>query len=187
MQRQRKKYLLVPVFKNPYNRVGPKKWQDWYRQVLKTIEIARELKNRNHEAIIIELSNYRPKGVWSEIATYSHAFKHLAPELEIQSYRETNDTLGQVQKSLELAEAMDAELLFISTWMQYPRVVYLADSKKINRGRKAKHYGVFGIPQPVFALIDPICIIFQPLVDILGLSPLFQRLTVHEREKGRIL
>ncbi len=176
-----KRYLLIPIPKNPYYRIGPKKLQDWYRQTKRSIAIARELKSKGAEVSIIILSNFKPKGKPSEIEIYAETFHNLAPELNVQSYKETNDTLGQVERSFELKKEIDAELIFISAWMQYPRVLYLA------HGRNARHHGVFGIPQPTFALIDPVCIVLQPIADMLGLSNFFQKIIVHQREKGRIL
>ncbi len=177
------KYLLVPITKNPYTRVGPKKWQDWYRQIGRTATIARTLKSKGHEIEIALISNFHPKGELSEIEMYAKAFDELSPEVNrnIVSYQETNETLGQVERSFELAKEMNAELIFISAWMQYPRVLYLAC------GRNALHYGLFGIPQPAFAFIDPFCIVFQPIVDMVGLSSFFQKIIVRQREKGKIL
>ncbi len=175
-----KKYLLIPVVKNPYSRIGPRKKQDWYRQIVRTIEIARELKNKGNEVIISILSNFQPKGKLSEIEIYTEIFTKLAPELYVNSYRETNSTMEQVERSFELAKEMGAELIFISAWMQYPRVKYFS------RCKKAYHYGVFGIPQPVYAFGDPLSIILDPVLDILGLATFFRKIQIHQREKGRI-
>src|SRR3989344_2460475 len=120
------KYLLVPIPKNPYFRIGPQEWQDWHRQVQRKVAIARDLKTQDNKVEIVILSNFQLKGKLSEIEVYTKAFHILAPELEVRSYKETNDTLGQVEKSFELRDEMDAKLVFITAWMQYPRVLYLA-------------------------------------------------------------
>ncbi|SRR5258708_30222219 len=177
----RKKYLLIPITKNPYSRIGPEKWQDWYRQIERTIRIARELKSEGSEAAIAILSNFQPKGKPSEIEIYTETFHKLAPELNVILFKETNITIDQVDRSFELGKEMESELIFISAWMQYPRVLYLA------HGRKARHYGVFGIPQPIFAIIDPVCILLEPLAFILGISNFSKAIVVRQREKGRIL
>lgn len=174
------KYLLVPIPKSPYFRVGPDEWQDWHRQVRRTIAIARRLRDKGAEVSVIILSSFQSKGRSSEIEIYTKAFHDLAPGLDVRSYKETNDTLGQVERSFELADQLGAKLVFISAWMQYPRVLYLA------RGRKALHYGTFGIPSPIFAFIDPLSIILQPIIILLGLGSYFQRMTVRRREKGTI-
>lgn len=176
-----KKYLLVPVIKNPYFRIGPEKWQDWYRQIRKTIEIARKLKKRGDEVTVAIISNFQPKGRSSEIEIYKGLFNKLAPELNISSYRETNCTAEQIELSFELKRKMGAEIIFISTWMHYPRVLYLA------HGRAASHYGVFGITQPAFTFIDPLSFLLEPLANMLGLANFFQKKIVRRREKGKIL
>ena len=140
----------------------------------------RELKNKGNEVIISILSNFQPKGKLSEIEIYTEIFTKLAPELYVNSYRETNSTMEQVERSFELAKEMGAELIFISAWMQYPRVKYFS------RCKKAYHYGVFGIPQPVYAFGDPLSIILDPVLDILGLATFFRKIQIHQREKGRI-
>lgn len=181
MNSKNKKYLLIPVPKDPYSRIGPKKWQDWYLQVKRTVKIARRLKHRGADVTIAILSHFKKEGQPSEINIYTEAFQELSPELNVISYRETYDTLGQVERSFSLSEQMGAKLVFISAWEQYPRVRYLA------RGRKAKHYAVFGIPNYEFLFIDPIAMILQPIVMFLGLGKFFQRILVHERSKHRVL
>lgn len=181
MTTRKQTYLIVPIPKNPYSRIGPVEWQDWFRQTQRTVRIARELEEKGGEAVIAILSDFQPKGKPSEIEIYTRAFHSLAPNLKVLSYRETNDTLGQVERSFELQKELGAKLVFVSAWMQYPRVRYLA------HGRQALHFGAFGIPQPAFALIDPICIVLQPVVQALGLGAFFQKLIVRRREKGRVL
>ena len=175
------KYLLIPIVKSPYSRIGPEKWQDWYRQLERTVAIAQELKKQGGEITITILSNFQPQGKPSEIEIYIQALYKLAPELYVNSYKETNSTFEQVEKSFKLKNEISAELIFISAWMQYPRVLFLA------HGRAAQHFGVFGIPRPAFALIDSLCIILEPLVTILGLNKFFNKIIVRQREKGKIL
>ena len=174
-------YLLVPLPKNPYSRIGPLHWQDYYRQLQRTVAITRNLQKDGKRVFIAILSNFHPQGQLSEIEIYTKILAGLAPELEVRSYQETNDTAGQVERSFELAEELNAHLIFISTWMHYPRVRYLAQR------RSADHYGAFGIPQPAFAFIDPFCLFFQPIGDLLGVSNYFRNFVIHQREKGKIL
>jgi CRISPR/Cas system CSM-associated protein Csm2 small subunit len=173
-----KKYLLVPIPESPYYRIGPEKWQDWYRQIKRTITITQTLSNNRNEIIILILSSFQAKGKPSEIELYTKAFNTLAPGLNIHSYRETYETLEQIERSFEISKELGADLIFISTWMKFPRTVYLA------RGRKAKHYGTFGIPSPIFAFINPLSMILQPIIILLGLGKFFQRITTRRREKG---
>lgn len=159
-----KKYLIVPIPKNPYSRIGPLALQDYYQQLKRTGEIARELKAMGNEVAIAIISAFHPLGSPSEIAVYSQILLKLAPELTVLSYKETNDTAGQVERGFRLASEMAAVPVFITTWMHYPRVRYLA------RGRPAQHYAAFGIPQPLFLFIDPFCLVFQPIGDVLEIG-----------------
>lgn len=179
---ENKKYLLIPIIRSPYSRIGPEKWQDWYRQIERTIEIAKELQNKGGDVTVTLLSNFQPKGKPSEIEVYTDVFKKLAPELHVNSYRETNNTSEQVEKSFQLAKQSDSQLIFISVaWLHYPRVLYHA------AGRKAVHYAVFGIPHPIFAIGDITSLIIEPVVDLFGLTNRFEKAIDHEREQGKIL
>lgn len=171
-------YLLIPIPKSPYYRLGPLRWQDWHRQVERTIAIARDLQRSGNRAEIAILSRFEPKGESSERELYLRLFNELAPELSVIGYKETIDTVEQVERSFGLGAEKGARIIFVSTWMHYPRVIYLA------HGRKAGHYGAFGLPSPIFALIDPLAMIFQPLAMACGLGGFFGRLTAERRDKG---
>ncbi len=177
-----KKYLLVPISEYPYHRIGPKQWQDWRRQVEKTIRIGRELKSKGNDVTIILLSHYKLEGEESELQIYGKEFTKLAPELEVKSYWETYNTYEQVEKSFQLKRELNGdELVFVSSWMHYLRILYFT------HGREAVHYGVFGIPHPIFAFIHPVSFVIDPIIDVLGLRAPFEILADHEREEGRIL
>lgn len=175
------KFLLVPISKYPYFRIGPKEWQDWHRQVEITIRIARGMERNGSKFSIAMISGFKLKGKLSEIEIYRGAFSSLAPETKINAYNEANDTISQVKKALELGKKCNADVVFVSTWMQYPRVAYLS------RGKRAMHYCVFGIPQPFYFFIDIMCIFLQPISDFLGITGIFQNIILRRREKGRIL
>jgi len=175
------KYLLVPVVESPYYRIGPKQYQDWYRLIEQTIQISRELQNKESDVTIAILSNFHPKGKPSEIDIYKEVFTKLAPELDVRYYKETYNTSEQVERSFELQKEFDAELVFISAWMHYPRVLYHV------AGRKSLHYAVFGIPHPVFTFLHPLALVVDPIVDTLGLTSRFDKIADHEREQGKIL
>jgi hypothetical protein len=176
---QPRSYVLSPITKYPYGRIGPEKWQDWYRQVEKTVAIARSLKQQGNDVHIAILSKFKPEHGASEIDIYMHAFAELAPDLTVTPYHETNDTLGQVEKSFALQKERGAELVFISAWLQAPRVKYLA------HGRPASYCAVFGIPQPVYAFVDPLYAIFYPILDALHIGEPIQNWVVARRETGK--
>ncbi len=167
--------------KTPYSRIGPTAWQDYYRQSERTVEIARQLVASGNEVTIAIISAFQPPGKPSEIDIYRQALSGVGPELTIRAYRDATDTVGQIERSFGLAAEMGASPVFISTWMHYPRVRYLT------RGRRARHYGAFGIPQPAFLFLDPFFLIFQPVGDFLGITGWFRRAIIRERERGRIL
>lgn len=172
-------YLLVPIPKYPYGRVGPRKWQDWYQQVQKTTKLARALQQKGNTVHIALLSKYHPQHQPGEIHIYRQAFSEVAPELVITPYHQTEDTLGQVEKSFRLQEEMGAHLIFITAWLQYPRVRYLAHR------RKAVHRGAFGIPQPVYVWVDLFAIVLYPIMDALHIARWLHRIVVRRRNLGK--
>lgn len=175
------KYLLVPLPKTPYSRIGPTTWQDYYVKLGRTAKIARNLMDGGNQVTVAIISAFQPPGKPSEIDIYCQALRDLAPELTVRAIREATETVGQIERSFRLAQEMNARVIFISTWMHYPRVRYLA------RGKPARHYGAFGIPQPAFLFLDPLFLIFQPLGDLLGMTSFLRRAIIRERERGRIL
>ena len=180
MTSDKKRYFIVPIPKSPYYRIGPLKWQDWYRQVKKTARIAQKLTQEGGIVTIGILSSFQPRRKSSEIELYISIFNKIAPELTIVSYNETYDTLEQVKRSFEISKEMNAQLIFVSAWMQFPRVKYLAHS------RNAEHFGVFGIPSPIYIFVDTLAMVLQPIVMFFGLSNFFHRITVSRREKGTV-
>jgi hypothetical protein len=90
MTESQQKYLTVPIPKNPYSRIGPLEWQDWYRQLQRTVQISQELKGKGNDVVIAVLSNFQPKGKLSEIEIYTEMLYRFAPELSVLSYKETN-------------------------------------------------------------------------------------------------
>ena len=78
------KYLLVPIPKNPYFRVGPSTWQDYYQQLARTAEIAGQLTERGSEVIIAIISGFQAAGKPSEIEIYSQTLHDLRPELKVR-------------------------------------------------------------------------------------------------------
>lgn len=176
-----KKYSLVPLPKTPYWRLGPFSWQDYYRQLERTVEVARQLVQSGNEVIIAIISAFQPPAKASEAEIYRRTLYELAPELTLRVYKDESDTVGQIERTFNIADEMAAKPVFIATWMHYPRVRYLA------RRRPARHYGAFGIPQPAFLFMDPIFLIFQPIGDFVGLTSFFRKAIIRARERGRIL
>lgn len=176
-----KKNLIIPIPKNPYYRIGPLRHQDWYRQVRRTINLARTLRNTGGDVIIAIISAFHPNGKTSEAKMYLALFRELAPDLTIRLIYKTSDTIGQVEEGFRLAEALNANVHFVAAWMQLPRIRYLTAN------RKADFYGAFGIPQPAFAIIDPLCLVFQPVTDVFGLTHVVRSMVINRRKKGLIL
>jgi hypothetical protein len=175
------RYVLLPVPKNPYSRIGPTTWQDYYRQLARTAHVAHQLYSNGDEVVIAVFSAFHPDGQRSERSVYAEVLATLAPDIRVTVYKEANDTVGQIKRGLSFADTIGATPIFIATWMHYPRVRYLA------RGRRARYCGAFGIPHPAFFFIDLFCLIAQPIGDFLGISNRFRQVIIREREQGRIL
>jgi hypothetical protein len=175
------RYLLLPIPKNPYSRIGPTIWQDYYRQLARTAHVARQLDANGREVVIAVISAFHPDGQRSERWIYADILNRLVQDIGVSVYKEANDTVGQIERGLNLADTIGATPIFITTWMHYPRVRYLA------RRRRARYCGAFGIPHPAFFFIDLFCLIAQPIGDFLGISDRFRQVIIREREQGRIL
>jgi hypothetical protein len=175
------KILLVPIIKYPYSRIGPDVLQDWTRQCRFTANMAMRLQTEGHDVQIAIISSFTKPGNRSEIELYTHKIQEYAQGLTIVPYSEMKDTVGQVDHSFNLAQKQGRDVIFTSCGPQFWRVKYLA------KGRKAQHHLVWGIPHFGFALIDPICLVFQPLTDTLGFTNLIRNRILAQRDKGRIL
>ena len=174
-------HILIPIPKNPYSRIGPAAWQDYYRQIKRTVELAGHLRVEGHDVVIAVISGFQPDGQPSEREIYANTIHQLAPALTVRVYNETNDTVGQIERGFSLARQMAARPTFIATWLHYPRVRYLS------KGRPAKFLCAFGLPHPAFLFIDLFCLIAQPIGDLLGVSDFFRKTIIHQRDRGRIL
>ncbi|MBI2474670.1 MAG: hypothetical protein HYV68_03135 [Candidatus Taylorbacteria bacterium] len=168
-----KKYMILPLTKSAWEkgRVGPERWQDWYRGLIKALRIQDNLSPSR----IVILSAVQEKGQPSEAENYCRVLERLEiGEDRYEVVRVGHDTISQMTWALREAKEKGEQLIVISTWLHYPRVRYLF------RGKGAGHFAVFGIPRPYEAVTDIAMWLAMPIIDLLG-----QRERFSERSVGR--
>ena len=181
------KRLIIPLTKSPHpqGRIGIRRRQDWYRALVKAVKLSVKL-----DAGILLLTNNKVANAEPETHYYSEALEEFEcerctywEELAGKRYivvRECQETISQVERSIEIAKEHCLGPVFVSTFMHYLRVRWLA------RAWKADHYSAFGIPRPREALSDLILIFLFPIVDGLGWRRHFQERIQARREQGKL-
>ena len=173
--------IIVPIIKSPHSkgRIGPEKFQDWFRGLKKAVSIA--IKS-DGEILVISDAQYTNQSHESNL--YCKALAKLS-QVRHRVIRNGRETTEQVDLSFKLAEVEKKELVFISTFFHYPRVQWLiwrCKSKKL----KVSHYISFGIPRPREMLTDIVLAFMFPLIDILGGRQLFIRAVNKRRIEGKL-
>src|SRR3989344_2864013 len=143
--------IIVPIIKSPHSkgRIGPEKFQDWFRGLKKAVSIA--IKS-DGEILVISDAQYTNQSHESDL--YCKALAKLS-QIRHRVIRNGRETTEQVDLSFKLAEVEKKELVFISTFFHYPRVqllIWRCKSKKLKV--RVSHYISFGIPRPREMLTD---------------------------------
>jgi hypothetical protein len=173
------KYIIWPVAKNPATgRIGPKKFQDWYRGCVKAVKIEKKLLANGDSVKIAVVSAVHIKDKPAEADFIFSALEELGAKnihIDLKSY----ETIGELEAVQEIAIKENAELIIISTFGHYLRVRWLA--RKIS----AKHFVAFGIPRPKELITDIILTFLFPIIDLLGKRDWFRKKVESRRENGK--
>ena len=140
-------YFIIPVTKSPHKggRVGSVYLQDWYQGVKKAVGLLKKIPNSK----ILIVSDVHIDGEEHEADIYVRALRGLGVRGEdMIVVKDCYETIGQIDIIKRMAKEHKARLIFVSTFMHYPRVRWLTT------GMKAKHYVAFGIPRPREAVTD---------------------------------
>lgn len=180
--------IVVPVIKSPHykGRIGPEKWQDWYRGIKKAVCIAKARHKEGAEVLV--LSNAQYSGQPHETDLYCGVLAKLGAttDVNLRVIREGYETTEQINRLFELAFGEKKELVFVSTFFHYPRVQWLIWRYKTAISVKVKHYAVFGIPRPREMITDIVLDALFPLIDIFGGRQWFLRAVNKRRIKGKL-
>lgn len=170
--------MILPITKSPHSkgRLGPIKWQDWYRGLIKTQKLA----SANPQAKILVLSAVHIEGEKTEALIYQLALEQMSfPAKQLIVIEKGYETIEQVEVAKQYANQNKAELLVISTFLHYPRVRWLF------RGYRARHFIVFGLPRPREILTDIVLNLIFPIIDLIGLRQWFKNQVITRRKKGK--
>lgn len=178
--------IIVPLIKSPHSkgRIGPDKWQDWYRGIKKVVSIAK------HKVVsdLLILSNAQYTNQLHEADLYIGVLAKLGAttDVNIRVIRECYETTEQVNRSFELAVGEKKELVFVSTFSHYPRVQWLIWRYKNAVPVKVRHCIVFGVPRPREMITDIALAVLFPLIDIFGGRQWFLEAVNKRRIKGKL-
>ena len=172
--------IIVPIIKSPHSkgRIGPEKFQDWFRGLKKAVSIA--IKS-DGEVLVISNAQYTNQSHESDL--YCKALTKLS-QVRHRVIRDGRETIEQVDLSFKLAKEEKKELVFVSTFFHYPRVQWLI--WRCKSASKVSHYISFGIPRPREMLTDIALAFLFPLIDILGGRQLFIRAVNKRRIEGKL-
>lgn len=166
---------VVPLMKspNPKGRVGPKKWQDWYRSCLKATRIAQD------GDVILVVSQFVETD-FDEVRHYASMLRvHCGSRISVRVLREGFETCGQIDAAaLRIASKPCVVVCSLPHW---PRVWWLTHLKP-NWTRKI----VIGIPRPRELVTDLVFIVVFPIIDMFGGREWWLRRANQRREKGKL-
>ncbi len=172
-----KRYIIVPLMKSPHRkgRIGPERFQDWYRCVEKALYLSSAM----FPSRILIVSAFRASGGESEVEIYRRVFSELGAS-DIGVIEKGYETTEQIDEIFKEAQATNSRPVIVSTFLHYPRVRWIC------RGKKAVHRVAFGIPRPAEAITDIVSMILFPILDKTGIVPFFKRAVRKRRKKGKL-
>ena len=168
-------HLIVPLTKSPWQRgrIGRLEYQDWYRGLIKAITYRG---TSDKIAIISGFKSNQAAGM-SEIEFYREALEALRFDPQHAIYSDHGlETTSQIRLAHEMARALKARLVIVSTWTHYLRVRWIA------RGINATHVIAWGLPRPRELLTDILLTFVYPIIEIAGAHTRFIE-RVHQRRR----
>lgn len=174
-----KKYVIWPVAKNPaMGRIGPTRWQDWYRGCIKSAAIERKLIESGNEVMVAIVNAVHTKGYTPEYEYSMKALKELGTQnihIELKSY----ETISELDAICEIAKREGAELVVVSTFAHYLRVAWLL------RRIPSEHHIAFGLPRWSEMITDVVLTVLFPIIDFLGGRKRFLKTVNRRRLDGK--
>jgi len=174
------KVFLVPITKGPQigGRFGPVKYQDWYRTLLLTKKL---LLKKYKGAKVLVICDLHIKGTEHEGEYYRKTLLRLGVgDGDIILIRRGLATMEQIEMVVDFAKQQNAKLVFVSTFLHYPQILYLM------RGREAEHHWVVGIPAAIQALADIVMMFAVPFADAIGRREDLKAFIKKRRDAGNV-
>lgn len=167
---------IVSKSPHPQGRIGPLRYQDWYRQCIDVVKLNKEIPNSQ----LLITSNLQVKGAKREEDYYSEIINSFGRELI--TLNKGVETTEQLQVFKEYMLNRDAVLIISVTSIHFFRVFWIAKRIKLN---VYKYKITFGIPRPKELITDIILSFLYPIIDILGLNDFFINNVVKRRNSGK--
>ena len=173
--KENEKTVICLLPESPWSkgRIGPEKWQDWYRGCL----LAAKITNGTKNCFIIMPSGFK-KDEYVETEFYHKILCDMVPEEKIKTIFQGSETISQLDAFFN--QKYDGKIIIVSTFLHFSRVWWLC------RGKGVKHKVVFGIPRPKEMIADIILTFVFPIIDILGMRQWFLKKVSARRESGKI-
>lgn len=179
-------FYCLPLSKSSWieGRIGPEKYQDYYR----IVKISIDFLNSNNVNKIILLSDFKSKQAkkseMENMIDICNKYNINREKLYIKEYG--YDTLSQIKFTIDLCVEASQNILIISSLTHYPRVRWIA--WRVNKNRiKIKHKVGLGIPRIRDVIFDIGLIFIYPLLDLLGFSNHFTKHIKVRRDKGYLV
>ncbi len=162
---------------NPVGRIGPLRWQDWYRACEAAVLIQRWAGSA--QCALLVVSGFEEPGFF-ERDFQREALGKLGGQNTIV-IPEGFETIGQIEAALNRVRENNAQLVVVSSLSHFPRVWWLTRNEK-----NVSHRVIFGIPRPQELMTDLILDVVFPIVDVLGWRQWFLEKTAVRRENGKL-
>lgn len=170
-------YIIVPLSKSPQpeGRIGPEELQDWYRQCVKAVQLA-----RRRNAPLVTSSSFVMKDSVSDEEQYGRVISLLGCELVRLGVGD--NTIDQLAELKSYARQHGVKIVLVATWLHYLRVKWLCMRENVD----ADVFISGGMPRPKEAITDLILTILYPLIDLLGKKEAFERYIRSRRALGML-
>lgn len=165
---------VLPLMKspNPEGRIGPERWQDWYRGCVRALTLARQGTGR-----LLVVSAFMEPG-FDEAQYYKQTLHRLGGECLL--VREGFDTIGQLAAARKQLGFGD-NLIVVCSLPHWPRVWWLS-----RKDAAIRRQIVLGIPRPKEFLSDIVANVVFPIIDMLGMREQWQTRTRARRMLGKL-
>jgi hypothetical protein len=165
---------IISKSPHPIGRIGPTKYQDWYRQCIDVVKLNKKIPNSN----IVLTSNLQINNARREEDYYSEIINGLSTNLIT-----LNKGVETTEQLLVFKEySLNKKLILSVTFTHFFRVWWIAKRIKLN---VIKYKISLGIPRPKELITDIILTFLYPIIDLMGYSKWFIENVIKRRNSGK--